>query len=252
MPSEPSPTRFVLLASARTGSRFLASLLNSHPHARCFGEIFNPSVVDRIPWTCAGYETTPELLRLRDDDPVTLLERVILSNHPPGVRACGFRLFYYHARTPPWDAIWPYLRDDRSLEVIHLRRRNEFRKHVSEEVARMTGRWHIVNDADAHRRVSLELDIGRCLRAMDLFPEQERQALAALGPHDTLDVYYEDLLRPGATLMAQVLRFLGLDERPLHAGTEKQIRQPLSDLISNYGQVREALAGTRWNAFLDD
>ena len=252
MASESSPTRFILLASGRTGSNFLASLLNSHPRARCFGEIFNPSAVDRIPWKCAGYETTPELLRLRDDDPVTLLERVIFSNHPSGVRACGFKMFYYHARTPPWDAIWPYLRDDRSLEVIHLRRRNELRKHVSEEVARMTGRWHIAHDADAHRDISLKLDIGRCMRAMDLFPEQERQALAALGSHQTIDIYYEDLLKHEATRMVEVQRFLGLDDRRLHAETKKQIRQPLSDLISNYDQVREALAGTRWNMFLDD
>ncbi|MGH9423158.1 MAG: hypothetical protein ACRD3J_24490, partial [Thermoanaerobaculia bacterium] len=181
-----------------------------------------------------------------------LLERGVFSNHPSGVRACGFKLFYYHAPKPPWDAIWPHLRDDRSLEVIHLRRRNEFRKHVSEEVARMTGRWHVANDADAHRDISLELDIGRCLRAMDLFREQEQQALAALGPHETLDLYYEDLLQHYATRIAQVLRFLGLDERPLHAGTLKQIRQPLSELISNYDQVREALATTRWSAFLDD
>jgi LPS sulfotransferase NodH len=247
-----SPRRFILLASGRTGSNFLADLLNSHPRARCFGEIFNPSSVDRIRWKCVGYETTSELLQLRDDDPVALLERVVFSNHPSEAQACGFKLFYYHAQKPPWDAVWPFLREDRSLEVIHLRRRNELRKHVSEEVARATGRWHIANDADAHRDISLELDIERCLRAIDVFREQEQRALAALGPHETLDLYYEDLIQDTVARMGEVLRFLGLDERPLRAGTKKQIRQPLSDLISNYGEVRDALAHTRWSRFLED
>ena len=76
--------------------------------------------------------------------------------------------------------------------------------------------------------------------------------MAALGSHQTIDVYYEDLLKHEATRMVEVQRFLGLDDRQLHAETKKQIRQPLSDLISNYDQVREALAGTRWNMFLDD
>jgi hypothetical protein len=43
-PSPNRPVRFFILAAGRTGSTRLRLLLDSHPHAKCHGELFGENI----------------------------------------------------------------------------------------------------------------------------------------------------------------------------------------------------------------
>src|SRR4051812_16902643 len=72
--------RAVLVASTRTGSSWLASLLDSHPAIRFHGELMN---LEHAPL---------EALR----DPLAYLEDQLTM--PPGVAVAGFKLLQHQAR----------------------------------------------------------------------------------------------------------------------------------------------------------
>ena len=55
-----SPTRFIILAAARTGSNLLRDLVRSHPAVFAGSELFNPNLVTQgvIPWYELGSPST--------------------------------------------------------------------------------------------------------------------------------------------------------------------------------------------------
>ena len=74
----------MILASARTGSNFLSSLLSRHPSIKMYGELFN---LDTLP--------RPSLLEALDD-PVRYLRNRVYKAHPGEIAAVGFKMFYDH------------------------------------------------------------------------------------------------------------------------------------------------------------
>src|ERR1044071_9915663 len=141
--------RFVVLGSARTGSNLLLSLLSAHPCIKTYGELFN---LDMLP-----EENLLEVL----EDPIAILQRKMYGAHRPEIAAVGFKMFYDHLTRDyfekpinisdadpelqqrfahfssfiksnyEWAALderfrttWEFLRANRSLGVIHLKRAN--------------------------------------------------------------------------------------------------------------------------------
>lgn len=252
LPGHRDYTRFVILGRARTGSNFLASLLRSHCRIMCFGELFNDLRRDTIFWDYPGFEATPEALGLRERDPVAFIDTRVFASVPRHVKAVGFKLFYAHAQEERWRGVWDQLKAQTGCKVIHLRRRNIVRVHLSEKIAFETQRWSILQDADAYRDVATEVTFGECLHTF----EQTREAVKGyrdfFADHDVLEVFYEDLVSNFAAETDRIQRFLGVSRRRLRPATRKQARQPLATMISNYAELKRQCEGTPLAAFLDE
>ena len=113
-------TRFAIVGHARTGSNFLFEALDqldtvqmNHEvyahHNRDFGENFE------------GIWNT------------------VFSPAGAGIRAVGFKVFYYHLSAGEWSR----LARDRELKVVHLLRRNRLRTLLSLELARRSDVWSV-------------------------------------------------------------------------------------------------------------
>lgn len=238
--------QFVLLGRSRTGSNFLRGLLNAHSEALVLGEIFkNPEAIE---WG-TDFQSPPEdALPLYQSDPVSFLERFVYGEKPHWVHAFGFKLFYYHAQSEPWDAIWSYLQKNTQIHILHVKRRNILRTHLSRARAVQTDRW-VRLTKDKQNLPSLQLDYEECLRDFTQTRAWERQFEAFFKQHPLMDIYYEDLAADYSNQMAHIQRFLELSDERIEPQTYKQANDSLEEAITNFSDLKARFAGTEWEEF---
>ena len=209
---------FMILGSARTGSNLLVSLLSAHSHIKTYGELFN---LDMLP---------KESLREALEDPIVFLNRRVYKPHRPEISAVGFKMFYDHltkhyfqkpisvSEASPqlqelfaqfagfieinysWDildkrfrATWEYLQADKSLAVIHLKRRNMLHTLISLKKAFMTQLWWSVRDRPQTTR-AIHLDPDECNRYFHRLDRFAAEADMVFADHQKIEVCYEDIV----------------------------------------------------------
>jgi LPS sulfotransferase NodH len=267
--------RFMVLASARTGSNLLLSLLSAHPGIKTYGELFNLDTLRRT-----------DLLEALND-PVLYLGKKVYADHRPEIAAVGFKMFYDHltddyfrklidpAETSDrlrekfvqfsafieanydWPTLqkrfrdaWDFLGADRRLLIVHLRRRNMLETLVSHKTALMTAQWWSLKN-DGQPKTTLRLDPDECRRYFQKLDAFAADADAAFGRHRKIDVFYEDLVAAPPQVLAQVFAFLGIPDQPVSTIMKKQITAPTSEVVVNYRQLKEWFRDTKWNAFFE-
>ncbi len=259
---------FVLVSHLRSGTHMLRSSLESHPAIRCQSEVFN-SDNRELPYPLS----TPTQ---------EILDRWVYHEYPPAVQFVGFVLHAYHPRglvlvpevreNPRWDDVWTILADMPCLRVIHLKRRNLLRRHLSHLMARSTGTWHAWDAAGvqhvthlgsrspasetrspAARRRQFTLDPRR-LEADFLDVERaRRRAGEALQHQATKEVIYEELCRDYHNVCEQLQDFLGVTPiRQLQPAVARLEHRPLQEAILNYGELKAHFKGSTWEAFFED
>jgi LPS sulfotransferase NodH len=225
-------TRFIVLSRSRTGSNMLISLLNSHPAIIAEGEI---------------------LARLQGRDGSQVVTQAY-AKQPLYVKAKGFKVFYYHPLDSESDDLWEELTADDRIRVIHLKRRNILRTLVSRKIALMKDAW--IATSEARMKVAggkaAEFTTSELEQGFRRTRDWETAGDARFQGHPLLSVYYEDLIREPDGTLAQVLDFLGLQYAPLATEMRMQNAERLTDLVTNYGELKAAFAGTEWQAFFED
>jgi LPS sulfotransferase NodH len=242
-------TRFIILGRSRSGSNFLRGLLNSHRQVITFGELFGSDAA--INWGLFGYPKTSQLLEQFRNDPVSFLESQVFREVPKQIQAVGFKLFYYHAHQEKWQPVWEYLAAQRELKVIHIRRDNLLKLHLSRKRARLTDRW--VNLSGAPEQYApILLDYQECLNEFVQTRKWESEYVQFFANHALLDVHYEALAQNYQGEIGRVQRFLGLSLDAVTPKTHQQSDQPLSASVSNYYELKERFQGTEWQDFFEE
>lgn len=241
--------RFIVLGRSRTGSNFLHGLLNSHSQIIAFGELFQN--YDSIAWGLSGYRQTKNLLSLFQNDPVRFLETKVFKRFPVHISAVGFKVFYYHAQSDKWKPVWAYLGDQRELRIIHVKRKNILKTHLSRKRAALTDTWVNVS-GEPEEGVPISLDYEECLEDFVRTRDWEAKYDVFFEGHSKLEVLYENLSFDYQSEMKRVQDFLGVNYEFVKPSTYKQSSQSLSRAISNYFELRERFTGTPWEEFFED
>jgi len=245
-----SYTKFVIVGIARTGSTMLISQLNNHSQALAFGEIFRSP--DSIGWDVAPFRSyqSRKLLALYSSDPIGFLEKHVFRNWPRNHKAVGFKLFYYHARTSSQRSVWDYLVDRPEIRILHIKRRSVLAQYVSLQLAHKTDIWSstcpVTQDPPC-----IQLDIASCQNHFARVRRLEEEFERLFKNHNLRNVYYEDLARVSKDEIENVQKFLGLRHEMLSAETVRQQTRPLSQVIANYAELRDACIGTEWENFFE-
>ena len=244
-------TRFVVLASERTGSNLLVELLHSSGACLSAGELLNRWVESGLqPWTRTLGADLAGWLELRRQDPRAFLDDFFSRAEGLGKCAIGFKLMHGHAEQHP--SARDYLVGQRDLRVIHLGRRNLLRRLLSHKRAIETKTW-------LHRPGSSVPQLPAIsLPKAEVWADFERQeALRAhyaslFCEHPTLELWYEDLaLDPIATARG-VLQFLGVKKTQVgEARHQKTGLDPLREAILNYDELKAGVP-ERWAAFFEE
>lgn len=247
-------TRFIILASTRTGTTVVGNALADHPAVLYFGVLFHylparraeeagritigagvtRSLSDGVPFCREG------------DDRAAYVQRV-LGRTKPGVGAVGFKLFYAQARRGPNASVWDYLDADLDLRIVHVRRDNWLESLVSQERAARTNVWHTRGATDSE---PFAIAPARCLR----FFERKARALAAaeavLRAHAVLEVEYAEIAGEFPTVPGE---HLPLSRRRSHSGRRcppgQDRAQALHEELSNFEALLRHFSGTPYERF---
>jgi LPS sulfotransferase NodH len=244
-------TRFVVVATARTGSTFLINLLNAHSQVLAFGELFRSP--ESIGWDVppyAGFESKRQL-SLYQSDPRGFLTEAVFRRWPRTCKAVGFKLFYYHAREMPYAMVWDRLAQDKEILVLHLKRRNILAQYVSLELAHKTNVWSAVSPC-RERIEPIRLDSDACRRHFEWVRKLETECDAFFAHHLITTIHYEDLTAQLDAQMKRIQKVLGLREEKPRLSSVRQRTSPLSHAIANYSELKDTFADTPWAEFFTE
>ena len=220
---------FVVFAEMRTGSNFLEANLNAFEGIACHGEAFNPFFM--------GYPKSEPILGVsqeaRDADPTVLLNAIRKQEDALG----GFR--YFHDHDPRvFDKI---IKDQRCAKIVLTR--NPVDSYVSWKIAQATGQWKLT-DVKAQKVAQAVFDADEFSAHLDALQAFQVTLLNRLQTSGQTAFYvaYEDL--QSVDVMNGLARYLGVDETldALDKNLKKQNPSPISSKVSNYEEMREALA----------
>ncbi len=219
---------FVVFAEMRTGSNFLEANLNAFAGITCHGEAFNPHFI--------GYPNATKILGVgqatRDADPNVLLAAIRDDATSMG----GFR--YFHDHDPR--VLSPVLDDPRCAKIILTR--NPLESYISWKIAQATGQWKLT-DLKARKAAQVvfdEAEFAAHLEALQSFQLMLLSRLQTTG-QTAFYVAYEDL--QSLDVMNGIAAFLGVPEllEGLDKNLKKQNPSPLSEKVSNFGEMTQAL-----------
>lgn len=250
---------FVIFARQRSGSTWVADLLNSHPSVRAYTELFlhgaygTPDIGgDKgiLMWSSwAARRAVPTGQREQVRLYFEYLESEVFVAQG-GVSAAGCKLMYNQASSA--FAISAFLKS-RNVKIVHLIRENFLDTILSQEGTRKRAIAH----ADSGTRVdaiSLTLEPESILRRLESRHhevEQARDFCKLLGGQ-VIELAYEDLLGSIENIRP-VLSFLGVSpDVDLNSSLVKLNSTSHRDLIANYDNVAAVLDGSPFARLLRD
>ncbi|MEO0755248.1 MAG: sulfotransferase [Cyanobacteria bacterium J06648_16] len=243
--------KFIILTRARTGSNFLAGLLQSHTGVRAFEEIF-PKREDRLHWGYKNYPKAADILRVREERPLEFLDKFVFRQFPFSVSAVGFKIFYNQAQAGQKQQIWQYLRQNKEIKIIHLKRRNLLRVCLSHHLATATNQWVLKDEAHRKDHDKVALGFQDCLKLFEETKEWEEEYDRFFDGHPKLEVSYEDLVNKTAAESKRLQSFLEVKFQRLKSSTLQQNRSLLAETIENYNELKDKFKDTPWRVYFDE
>lgn len=228
---------YVILSRGRTGSTWLAQLLDAHPEISCgsrksgWGELLHGH----------GHDGN-------DDLSFKIIADFMAEQREPVV---GFKLLYGQMHN--WVRFGEFLGDMGFRTYIHLIRKNALDIMVSVALTKATHVWHVQNDTDPWEADSIKkYNDGRIVIDPDdvvNYIKHYGQVIKNINYRfKTHMFYYEDLLKDGAV---EVQKLLGVDPISDLKSFSKLRRVPKSKTIANFKEVSQALAGTEHEWMLE-
>jgi LPS sulfotransferase NodH len=247
--------RFVFLTHARSGSTLVSQALGSHPAVVMCDELFHADPEER-----KGQITDPArvLQPLQDwyrdgDDPVQFLENQLYDRSwPVEKKAAGFKLFHPHARTGTAAQLWDWLIAAKDIRIINSFRQELLAAYVSRARARKTGLWEKpVGDQHTAHIPPFPVDIVDFKQYVDELTGYRDRTVAQLADHPCISFEYATDIRDHFDeTMQRIQEFLGLEPAALPQRLSKQASVPLSERITNYDALRDALQGSKYEAYV--
>lgn len=211
LPKNSQYQKFVILCSARTGSTWLHTLLNSHLNVYSHGEI-----------------------KASHNNSELFLEEFAFAKYPSFIRAVGLKVFY---DLPDHKKILQdILQSD--IKVILLTRQSLIEQFTSLKKATVSNQW---SDTRGSRTWQLKLDVDE-YTSFKKNSEAELDSLKeSLTNKEVFSILYEDLVAQQAVILDELQKFLGVTPKKLRSLLEKQSSTSISLQIENWEEIKNQL-----------
>lgn len=214
-----SITKFVILGHGRSGTTILCDTLNQSSEINMFQEIFNyygagidPALFD--------FDIPVKLGDCKIPQPIyeeMARKKYCIKAHK---KYHGYKLLFCHLIND----VREYLSE---CAVILICRRNKLQVEASHAVAQQTNVWNQTNPFDG----TITLDTDQIERNINRKIREEQEVLQ----YNPLIVYYEDNMKGN---IDKICDFVGMKRFEIEYKEEKRIRKSMSDLITNYDEVK--------------
>ena len=240
--------RAVILTTQRTGSTSLVVSLGSHPEIECAGEILIGAPDTPRPQVRGPFKSVHRVANIVTSGawlPGRRMER-FYSGGSARVRA--FKAMYNQLANP---FALRYLTGDRTIRVLHLRRQNLLKVHVSRL---LMGKRERVQATAPVNAVRTHVGPHEALAAMRRARERYERFDALFGGHPRLQLTYESLfdgqeLSAGST--GAICDFLAVARHPMRSRLTKLNPESLRDMVTNYDELAAAVARSEFAEMLD-
>lgn len=245
-----NPVRsFAILSMQRSGSGWFETFLNSHPNISSNGEIF--SVKERKSNISAVLSTL---------DKVYNLDWFSSAAKNECSAAVGFKWMLNQGVLKYHEDIVEYF-NNRSVSAIFLLRKNLLRREISllanayDQEAKLlngTHKSHVHSQSEAKVLALYKpvINVTLLLPSLKRAEEMAANALEYFKSTRHIILYYEDLVNNRTKLM-DVLEFLRVPLRKLGSRQVRIHTRPLPEQVENWGEVYNALKGTKYDEFLE-
>jgi hypothetical protein len=270
----------ILLARQRSGTNALRDVLDSHRDVFCLPEVFQaePSPKARFEVEANYFnfldsrrDSIKQVLTSEDVQAELFLDYLRFLNTFSEKRYVVVDIKYNSAHNVdgPWrdiggaPTLFQLIRRN-EMRVLNLTRVNYLRYYLSWIKTERTRKYHLhATGSDAPAKVEdegLAVDLDDLLFRLELCRSEDRLVKRVLGGYPGyMAIEYEELFPrigapPSENVLGQVAGWLGIEaefpkSQPRY---RKQSVLPLSEAITNYDEVAEALRGTEFEYVLDD
>jgi phytanoyl-CoA hydroxylase len=235
--------RFIVLSHPRSGSTLLVNALQQHPRLRVHNELLTNTEDEESRRRL--YSIGGRFLGDGDDEAEFLKHVFSPLGDEVGV---GFKLMHHHARGPRSSGR-DFLRADRDLHVIHLRRDDYLACLVSEEVALRTGIWNVLGAGEPPDVPPFALGVEECRATFEKLAGWHRAAREEFANQPWLEVGYGSLTRHFDATLARVFEFVGVEPAPVEPRLQKLARRSPKQQLSNFDELQAAFHGTEFARF---
>lgn len=266
-----------MLCSPRTGSNYLLNLLIRHKRIKVLGEIFNLDSLD------SGD------LRWALSNPIEYFDAKFGHNGDGSISVIGAKMFYDHLTKSYFDRqvdvasmspkmmdkirgldefmanykdqagmfrrfgeTWDHILNKKDINIIHLKRNNVLRSLVSLHRAFRTNEWLRLKNEPGNDSFNLTLDFDACLRFFEHVHEGATRTDEIFSGHEKLDISYEELEKDKDEVLNKIMEFLKLEPYSPSSTLKKQIKEPLSEIVLNYYQLKKQFSSTSWAGYFDE
>jgi LPS sulfotransferase NodH len=244
-------TQFIILSAPRSGTNFLRSALNRHSQIFVFGELFR--FPNKIGWDFWAFNNLPlmnskDMISLVNLSPDKFIKNHVFAPPPYPFTSIGFKIFYFHNRNQQGIKVWEYLKKDKNIKVIHLRRNNMLKTFLSHRRALQTEKWIDI----LGRKLSPQaifLDPHDCRNYFQRMTKWEDENDNRFSHHHKLDICYENMISNREYELSRIQSFLNVDTKHIIPSTVKQTKREISDDIKNYEELERFFRGTEWSRF---
>lgn len=224
-------TRFLILFPGRTGSSWMISALQSHPHVRAEGEIL-----------------------VKQD---ALAQRRLLDGLHGAIPAAGHAAGFKTKLKDVADleGLRHRIRET-PIAVIAMRRRDLIRLSISRITARRlhehSGRWNL--DARTSAAPTRPIGASEFIESIEHCDRTVRELDGFVNGLDAprLDLEYAEILADPASTLERVQRFLGISSQPLQSTVRKNTDEDLHRAVPNLAELLGAIGTTRWSSLLSE
>lgn len=262
-----------MIHEGRCGSTVLGSLINQHPEIVHFSEILTPGCWVSPEFMGSELELKRNAIQIKLPDLNGFIRAISETSNAlekPNRRYTGIeiklnQLSPLHLDCDPATLVSRLSAEWKDARFMFLTRRNILRRHISTLRCLYKNVSHTDKIASVNfEKVRLEADMTlrdwsyNFAKVHDSIPEllevSEARRLAVRDfalANGHLYLEYEDFERNPSAGARRIFDFLGLEAIEAESWLLKTGDLPLSELIENYDEVRESLAGTRWERMLD-
>jgi len=270
----------VLFARQRSGTNALRDVLDSHPEIFCLPEVFQSE-----PSPKARHEVEANYFNFLDDRRDQIKAVLTSQQAQEGLfreyleflgsfsekRYLIVDIKYNSAHNVdgPWrdmsaePTLFEFIRRNR-IRVLNLTRLNYLRYYLSWVKTEVTRKYHLhASNSDGSGKIDdrgIEIDLDDLLFRLELCRTEDQLVERMLGDYPRyMAIEYEKLFPrigapPSEEVLARIATWLGVEANfpKVEPRYRKQSVLPLSEAITNYGEVVEALQGSDFEYVLDD
>ena len=218
--------RFLIMGLPRSGTTYLMTLLNSHPHVYCSGEQFNPHAIVGI--TPEDRVDTLEGVMARDHDPIGFFEGFFRRHATPDRHRLGFKFMIGHNVR-----VLDHIAHSPDIKLIYVHRDNKLAQVSSLIKALETQDWATTEPTipqPGHIKAGPR-PISHRWHEYETYDHLFRPWFEAL-PHDRLTVEYRELFAPGFN--ARICDFLGI--APVPGMRSPLVKQNLNTIAERFSR----------------